>query len=671
MSRSYNKKSQYWDIKKNASIVAQPITQLITPQQVAQPILQKIERVAVPIVEYGFPDEEGGGKRSAKAGYSGGSYSDSYQNSVSPTLFPNDPFPLLSASLNPYETNEGHNYFALSRAIVLCQQAYANVSIFRNAIECAVEFSNSPLHIKTSNQTVKDFFTAWFDKIDMFKLKDNFFREYYRSGNVFLYRFNGHIDKDQFGQMKSVFGSKTPSLPIRYVNLNPAQIYLISGISYNNNYVKALSRYEIERLKTPLTDEDKQVFNSLPENVKSLIKSGGSFREVFIPLDRERLRFAFYKKQDYEPLALPFGFPILNDLEWKLDLKKMDMSLSKTIDHVILLITNGEKVDQYGGGINPQNIINLQEIFKNRSLGRVLIADHSTKGEWLIPDIASILGPDKYKQVEKDIAQGLSCILFDDSNNSKLANALIKARSYAIKLGDGQRAFLNNFLIPEIKEVCEGMGFRDVPEITFEEINLEDNSQRERLLSRLYELGVLSPDEIINAINTGILPDSASNIISQKLYKPLKDNELYVPVMSKPNDGGDGRPVASTGPKTVNKSGPKGSKTAKGEQLVAKYNVETIAKITNLANNIKDCAYAKLKEKFNISELNSEQISVADSIIKNLMINEAAETWTDRLNEYLENPQEANGQKLKEVNEISNEYELPPWESIIVSKSAV
>jgi len=76
----------------------------------------------------------------------------------------------------------------------------------------------------------------------------------------------------------------------------------------------------------------------------------------------------------------------------------MDMTLSRTIEHVILLITTGEKVDQYGGGINRPNLVNLQNIFRNQTLGRVLVADYTTKGQWLIPDIGQILGPEKYIQ---------------------------------------------------------------------------------------------------------------------------------------------------------------------------------------------------------------------------------------------------------------------------------
>lgn len=656
MGRKYIKKSEYWIKRKlDAKKELQPI--------VSQNIIENNKRINTPDINYEF---DGSKHFSAVAAMGGGEPSvPTYRDSYSPSVVPVDRFNNLNSGVLPWETSGG--YYSVAWAIVLCQKAYANVAIFRNAIEGAVEFSNSILHIKTQNETVKNFFTEWFERINIYKLKEEFFREYYRSGNVFLYRFNGRISDDQFGKMKSVFGAKSPLLPIRYVILNPAQIYLISGISYNNNYVKALSRYEIERLKTPLTDEDKQIFNSLPENVKKLIQSGGSFREVFIPLDRERLRFAFYKKQDYEPLAIPFGFPILNDLEWKLDLKKMDMALSRTIEHVILLITNGEKPDQYTNGINPNNIMNLQNIFKNQTLGRVLVADYTTKGEWLIPDIGDILGAKKYEQVEKDIRDGLQSITY--AGEEKFANALIKAKVYIEKMKEGQRAFLNNFLIPEIKEICKSMNFKNVPEMEFEEIDLTDTSQRERVILRMTELGLLTPDEMITALESGVLPDKETNEINQKKYKSLRDDGFYQPLLGqKQQDGGEGRPGGSKSPKTSNKVGPIGTR---GEYLEG-YSMKKIAGISNIAENLKDKTIELLKKKFKLKTLDEAQLNVAKSIVKAILVNEDNNKWNnDTIKDYLDNPKDINQDLYKEIDELAAKYELSDWEAILVSKSKI
>ena len=93
------------------------------------------------------------------------------------------------------------------------------------------------------------------------------------------------------------------------------------------------------------------------------------------------------------------------------------MALARTIQQVVLLITTGAEPDK--GGIVPKRIEELKAIFANESIGRVLIADYTTKAEFVIPQIADILDPAKYTIVNEDIRIGLHNILV---GNEKFAN---------------------------------------------------------------------------------------------------------------------------------------------------------------------------------------------------------------------------------------------------------
>ena len=644
MPRPYNKSSSYWSERKNLSKIAPPV--------------EVINRVPTPTIAF----EMGGGEHFSAVAACGGGSPTSNRDGSAGSIIPTDRFKNLNAGGLPYETSNG--IMGVSSAILTCQRAYANVGVFRNAIESSTEFSTSTIHFKTSNETVKSFFYEWSNRIRLFELENQFFREYYRSGNVFLYRFNGRIEESKFGQMKRVMGAKSPIVPIRYVVLNPTQVYLNSGISYSNNYVKMLSRYEVEQLKNPQTPEDKQIFNSLPDNVKKTLKSGGSFANIFIPLDPSRLRFAFYKKQSYEPLAIPMGYPILNDLDWKLELKKMDMSLSKTIEQVILLITTGEKVDQYGGGVNPQNLQNLQTIFRNQTIGRVLVADHTTKGQWLIPDLGSLLGPEKYIQVEKDISEGLQSIL--GSANEKFANASMKAKIFIERLKEGQKEFLNNFLIPEIQNICEAMNFKNVPEVEFEQIDLGDTTQRERIYLRLAELGILSPDEIFTALETGVLPEKDSNEVNQTQYKGLRDKGYYLPLIGGASNAGEqvsgnGRPAGSKSPQTTKKVTPIGAKEG--------LSMAKIIDLTLRADKVQSDVVAALKKTHKIKNLSEAQLLVAKDLSQAIIVNENEKTWFDKVSEYVTAPKELDKELTSKINEVSKSSDLDFWNSSIVVKA--
>ena len=41
-------------------------------------------------------------------------------------------------------------------------------------------------------------------------------------------------------------------------------------------------------------------------------------------LDPKYLLYSFYKKQDYEPFAVPFAYPVLEDINAKIELKRID-----------------------------------------------------------------------------------------------------------------------------------------------------------------------------------------------------------------------------------------------------------------------------------------------------------------------------------------------------------
>ncbi len=583
-----------------------------------------------------------------------------YRDGFSPGITATNQFKNINGGYLPWESNNG--FMSVSTAMLLMQRAYANVAIFRNAVESAVEFSNSPLHIKTDNKTVKDFFTMLFDRWNIWQIKDQFFRNRYREGNGFIYTHMGRIEEEKYAQMKSVFGAKSPYIPIRFTTLNPTQVYLANGVINGQNYVKMLSQYEVLRLRSPKTKEDKQVFDSLPEQTKKEIMKGNA-KDIFIPLDPARLTTSFYKKQDFEPMAIPMGYPLLNDLEWKLELKKMDMSLSRTVEHVLLLVTTGEKAEEWGGGgINPQSVANLQNIFRNQTLGRVLVADYTTNAEWKIPDIAAILGPEKYKQVEKDIQEGLQSIFV--GGEDKFANASIKAKIYSERMKEGQKAFLHDFLLPQVKMICEAMGFRDVPEIEFEQINIDDMSQRERVILRLAEIGILTPDETFTALESGVLPDKISNLKNQEEYKKARDKELYTPLIGggKKEEGGEGRPAGGGTKKTVKKVGKIG--TTKAEVSASE-----LANMSVRADQLVEQIERIFCLKQNVNELSPAMKDVAKAAAKVVIAHYEPRDWLNAAPAYLGKPVEMNKTIAALIDDTAMEFDTNDWEALLIWKS--
>lgn len=557
-------------------------------------------------------------------------------------------------------------------AVVLCQKAYYNFAIFRNTIDLMTEFSCSTLYFKGGSQKSRDFFEALFKKINIYDLQDKFFREYYRSGNVFLYRFDTKVSDSDINKITQAFGltsaKASVNLPSRYLILNPSDIQIGGTINFSSGrFYKVLSDYELERLKTPKTDEDREVLKGLPPETQELIKKR-TVGILTLPLEAERLCAVFYKKQDYEPFAVPMGFPVLDDINWKAEMKKMDMAITRTMQQAILLVTMG--TDPEKGGVNQKNLEAMQNLFQNQSVGRVLIADYTTKAEFVIPNIGNLLGPEKYEVVDRDIQVGLNNILI---GNEKFANTTIKVQVFIERLKQARQTFINEFIIPEVRRISKELGFKNYPTAEFDDIDLKDDVQYSRIYNRLMELGILTPEEGLKAIDTGRLPQPEDSLISQQKYKELRDQGLYQPLIGGTKIGGDvGRPNGTTGvPQSTKNVEPIGQGKQSKASLEEKYSVYKIKENLISAQKLEEEVGALLRKKHNIKKLSFSQKDVANQISKLIIANESPENWSVKIEDYINQPFDKNQELIATINNIACDHQIDTYLASILYHSKV
>lgn len=666
MSRQYTKKSDYWNnIKKS------------TPQVSPSVIATSLQEMAD--IDYTFDENPHFSQASCTA-----NSSRAYREMNKESLIEQNKFTNISNLDIPFYLDQGR--YSISKSLEICYKAYFGVQLIRNYINMMVDFSKSPLHVKSNNKSVEKFYRDWLDVINVNQLIAEFFMEYYRSGNIFTYKFNGKIQERDFKTLKDSLGAKKDTLPIRYIILNPSQIRLEYGAS-NSNWIKILSQYEIARLRNPQTPEDTQVLESLPEVVRGEIKKGSQFSQVSIPLDPARLGFCFYKKQNYEPFAVPPLYGVLNDLEWKMELKRMDMALSKTIEQVILLVTTGDKPDQWQKGTNPRNLERLQSIFKNQTIGRVLVADYSTKAQWVIPDLKELLGNAKYERVNQDIKDGLQYMFFGED---KFANASIKVKMFIEALKEGRDLFLNSFLLPEVKKIAEAMNFKNLPEIKFEDISLQDESLMNKIYMQMAQLGLLTPEELNNAIETGMLPNKLDSLESQKEFVKNRREGLYTPMvggndMSQQEEGNGkntgsntfngqqgGRPSGVNTKQSTKRVSPIGTKASDNQEDRAdKFGVNKIVEMLKKTNEVKESVAKLAKKKWKLKSFNEIQETAVEAIAKSIILNEEESKWNEVAAQYLSAPKEIEKSISDELDEISISYDVDNWVSMVLFKSKV
>lgn len=589
--------------------------------------------------------------------------------------------------------------------LVLINKAYHNFSVVKNIIELLTEFSSGEILFRGGNKKSRDFFKAYFRKINLTSFISCWFREYYRSGNVFVYVFKKEINQKDVNKIATIYGEKSAEitdgikLPTNFTILNPIDISVGSSVTFLRPiYYKILNSYELKRLRKPLTDTDQEVFDSLPDDAKAQIRNK-KIQSVQLPLSTDDVVAVFNAKQPYEALALPPFFSVLDDLDFKASMRKMDIATMKLINQAILLVTTGTEPDK--GGINPANITNLQNIFLNESVGRVLIADYTTKATFIVPPIAEILDPKKYEAINNDIYIGLNYILLGDE---KFANQASKIQIFIERIKHARQIFLDEFLFPVIKEISKNLKFKNYPEPYFADIDLKNDVEWARIYTRLSEIGFLTPEEAFTALDNGKLPLIDESEENQNNFKKLKDKGLYQPIAGGPADQmnalkvqnqhdikmqetnnmhddkqrskdrkhaaenpqapspqivlnaptklaqPNGRPAGSKRPQSTKNPRVLGEETLFSGSKV----IENVLKADALNKKV----ISSIMSKFNLKRLNETQLTLAEELANIIVRNENPEKWDESISEYINAPKDKNLERIEEIKEIAETHGL-------------
>ena len=646
--RKYTKRSDYWKQFDQTSQGAVP-TPEVSPELLGEP----------------FYTSDASYREVAKARTQLGADATNTRTNRVAYRNPVDRFSSIRVGMLPYSyASDGVD---VRDGIELCQKAYANIAIFRNAIDIMAEFTNTDIYLEGGTAKSRKFFEEWFKKINLSSIKDQYFRELYRSGNVFFYRVDGKFKAQDYAKLMNQVGSINSTnnrIPLRYILLNPYDISAKSASSFGfGGYEKILSEYEILRLRNPQTDEDLEIFNSLDADTQELIRLG-SYRGtgIRIQLDPYRLSFSFYKKQDYEPFAVPFGFPVLADINAKLELKKMDQAICRTVENVILLITMG--TDPEKGGVNPNNLKAMQSLFKNESVGRVLVSDYTTKAEFIIPELNLVLGPEKYQILNEDIKQGLQNIVIGEE---KYSSTQVKAEIFIDRLKEARHGFINDFLQREVKRVAQDLGFRSYPMVKMKDIDMRDESQLMKVATRLMELGILTPQQGMDMFHNGSFPEADKIKPAQKSFVDERKEGFYNPIvggvpMVNPEGGSDNKPPKQAGR-------PEGT-TGIPQEAEAKYSRPSIQSIIYEIESLVTKGKEKMTEHFKVEELSEAQEDTLNRLCESIVCAKNKEYWVETLESCVKDFNEIeNLHTLKEVLDISTQHQLEEYPAAILYHS--
>ena len=547
--------------------------------------------------------------------------------------------------------------------ITLSQKAYYGIPVVRRVINTLKEFSSSRIYLSGGNAKSRSFFENYFKTIKLQSFTDKFFLEFWRSSNCFVYKINGKIKNEDLTRWNKVYGSFSKAavkIPLQYVILNPADIVFEGSAFFSSGkYKKTLNAYEIERLKNPQTPEDKQIFEALPDEIKKKLKGSRFGQTVYLELPENNVVAIFNNKADYESFGVSMIYPVLDDLEYKIELKQMDRAIAKTCQQSVLHVALGyeNKNGEYFFSEEAKN--KIEEIFAGEEVGKVLITDFTAKLNFILPQIGDLLDPKKYEVVDRDIHEGLMDILFGGGSGEKFSNLSAKIKVFVEKIRKAREEFLNEFLIPEMLLVAKELGFQSIPTPKFEDIDIEDNINFYKIVSRLGEVGLLTADEVFEAFNTGRFPTPEESEEHQSKYKEMRDKGLYAPVIggskgAESEGAGKGRPAGTVGI-------PQATKNVAPKTMGVNYD-----KLTDQMKKeieFKDFISAAIKKENKIKQLTLDQISFVNSLANEIIVRENEVDWKSKVNDYLQN-------KINDTDQYNEIKKLSQSHSISLNTAA-
>lgn len=595
-----------------------------------------------------------------------------YRSNRSATAKPDDNLPNIKSLFTPVftysaGTSELYNNSCISATemIGLVMRAYFGLGPVRNIINTLKEFSSSKIYLTGGNAKSRQFFENYFKTIKLQSFTDKFFLEFWRSSNCFIYKIYGKLKQEDINRWNKIYSTKSKSesairIPLQYVILNPADIIFDGSAFFSlGKYKKVLNSYEIARLQNPKTPEDIQILAALPPATQKAIKNSKYGKSIYLELPEDYVTCVFNNKQDYESFGVSLIYPVLDDLEHKLELKQMDRAIAKTCQQSVLHIALGYENKNGEYFFSEEAKEKIEEIFKGEEIGRVLITDFTAKINFILPQIGDLLDPKKYTIVDQDIKEGLMDIMFGGGGGGeKFSNLSVKVKVFVEKIRKARQEFLNEFLIPEMLLIAEEMGFKSIPEPKFEDIDIEDNINFYKIVAELAKIGLITPEELFEAFDNGRLPTGEESIESQTKYKELRDKGLYTPLIGAPKEGEtapEGRPPGTTGiPQATKSIVPQGTSTALN-QIKINYDkfTDALAKELEFKEELKEAFQKSTKTKI----LTLDQINLVNSLANEIIIREDRKNWKTVTNDYLQNKIN-NSEQYEKVKEISKQYSI-------------
>lgn len=352
-------------------------------------------------------------------------------------------------------------------------------------------------------------------------------------------------------------------LPVSYTVLNPQLVTIEGNLLFDDVAVKFKPPQELGQLLkkegSKLTEEEKALIKALPPELKKAAESGGEYQ-----LDSRLVGSVTYRKQPYERYAKPRSTRVFETINYKNQLRNADLSTLDGITNYILKVTIGN--DEYP--VKSQTELEtVSKLFSSNSKAFDVIWNHTLQIEKIVsPEIESILGQEKYGQVNDDMTAGLAITraIVDGAGDVSQASISLLTKGIYEEVCYARRQ-VERWIYNEFRSLAEAMGFERFPKVRWDEGILKDTILYMNTLATLVDRRMLSYRTALESLGfeydnelrnmqeeLPLVEDGTFGIIGSPFQKAANPTGVQPTQKAPSGTPSSGRPKGQTKPKTTN-----------------------------------------------------------------------------------------------------------------------
>lgn len=381
---------------------------------------------------------------------------------------------------------------------------YQKVSLIRNIIDLMGDFACQGVRLSHPDKRTELFYRNWFKKVNGKDRSERFLNNLYRTGNIVVRKQYAKLNGKQRARLFKTFGKpdikfemkniERNQIPMNYVFMNPATVDVVGDqlAAFSNKKRYAINVPDKIRriIQSPKSDAEKKMVANLPPEIKKSAEK----REPFL-LPEDKTVVFHYKKDDWQPWALPMVYSLMEDIILLEKLKLADIAaLDGAISNIRIFKLGSleHKIAPARGAASK-----LKNVLQNHTgAGTIdIVWGPDIEMHESTTEVHKFLGPEKYIPTLNNIygGMGIPPTLTGSFSGGGTTNNFISLKTLVQRLWYG-RDVLTSFWMPEIIEVQEAMGFSQPAVIEYDYPDLGDSASEKAILIQMADRNLISDE---------------------------------------------------------------------------------------------------------------------------------------------------------------------------------